>query len=292
VDIFSCWPTHVVHNDTYTMISGNDIKSQTLSALRYVLIPLVRVLLRNGVSWGDFSEIAKEAFVQVAREDYGVQGRPTNTSRVALMAGLSRREVTRIKDVLTGERPREPGVPSRISQILTAWHVDPRFVTADGRPATLSEAEPEPSMAALLKSYAGDTPHGAVIKELTELGLVERTPSGFRALAREYIRGGSDPDLLRQAGIALHDHAATIAYNVDSKRTGPALFERMATNTALPRRQLRAFKAFLATEGQAFLEKADAWLAARAATTADDERTVRVGVGVYEIHDQRKGSRS
>jgi hypothetical protein len=266
------------------------IKDQVLWALRYALTPLVRVLLQNGVSWSDFTEVAKEAFVQVARDDYGVQGRPTNTSRVALMTGLSRREVTRVKDVLLGERARETAAPSRISQILTAWHVDPRFMASDGRPATLAATGGGATMAALLKSYAGDTPHGAVIKEMTDLGLVERTPQGFRALAREYIRGGSDPDLIRQAGVALHDHGNTVAFNVDSKRSGPARFERMATNRALPRRYVRAFEAFLEIEGQAFLERADGWLAARAANAADDDRTVRVGVGVYEINElQRKG---
>ncbi len=164
-----------------------------LKALHHVLIPVVRVLLRNGISWGDFTEVAKEAFVQIAREDYGVQGRPTNTSRVALMTGLSRREVTRVKHVLLGERASEPGVPSRISQILTAWHVDPRFTTSDGKPATLPATARGADMTALLKNYAGDTPHGAVIKEMTELGLVERTPQGFRALAREYIRAAPTP---------------------------------------------------------------------------------------------------
>jgi hypothetical protein len=268
------------------------IKNQVLSALHYVLAPLIRVLLRNGVTWSDFTEVAKEVFVQVAREDYGVQGRPTNTSRVALITGLSRREVTRVKDVLLGERPREAAAPSRISQILTAWHVDPQYVGPDGRPATLPAVGDGPSLATLLKQYAGDTPHGAVIKELEELGLVERSPQGFRALARDYIRSGSDPDLVRQAGIALHDHATTIAYNVDAKRAGAARFERMATNRALPRRHLRAFEAFLETEGQAFLERVDGWLSARGAAAVHDERTLRVGVGMYQIHEQQRANRS
>jgi hypothetical protein len=155
------------------------IKNQVLSALHYVLAPLIRVLLRNGVTWSDFTEVAKEVFVQVAREDYGVQGRPTNTSRVALITGLSRREVTRVKDVLLGERPREAAAPSRISQILTAWHVDPQYVGPDGRPATLPAVGDGPSLATLLKQYAGDTPHGAVIKELEELG-----PPGRHRTAR------------------------------------------------------------------------------------------------------------
>lgn len=268
------------------------IKSQVLSALRHVLGPLIRVLIRNGVTCSEFTEVAKEVFVQVAREDYGVQGRPTNTSRVALITGLSRREVMRVKDVLLGERPREASVPSRISQVLSAWHVDPKFVAADGSPATLPASGDGPSLATLLKQYAGDTPHGAVIKELEELGLVERGPKGYRALAREYIRSASDPDLLRQAGVALHDHATTVAHNVDAKRVGAARFERMATHRTFPRRHQRAFEAYLETEGQAFLEKVDGWLSARGATAHQDERTLRVGVGVFQIHDQQKETRS
>jgi hypothetical protein len=269
------------------------IKTEVVAALRHVLTPLVRVVLRNGVMWSDFAEVAKEVFVEVARDDYGVQGRPTNASRVALITGLSRREVARVKEVLLGERPRD-AAQSRISQILTAWHVDPRFLSKDGGPATLPLTGDEPSLEALLKHYAGDTPHGAIIKELEELRLIERSADGYRALARDYIRSASDPDLIRQASVALHDHVTTIAHNVDANRRGPPRFERMATHSALPRRLLPAFEAYLRTEGQAFLEKVDSWLSTRSATTTavQDERSLRVGVGVYEIQEQKKAVRS
>jgi len=280
-------------------------RTQVLEALRHLLRPIVRMLLRNGVTWSEFETLGKETFVAVAREDYGLQGRPTNTARVALITGMSRREVTRIKAELLGERPRDAAPHSRISQVLTAWHVDPTFLTPAGTPAVLPLAGEGQSIATLLKRYAGDTPHGAVLKELEQLELVEETAGGYRVLAREYIRGVADPDLMRQAGIALHDHAATIAHNVDPERSEPARLERMATNMALPRRQVRAFREFLAAEGQAFLERVDAWLAARA---ADDPRptsarapspskrtppagTVRTGVGVYLIHDETQGTR-
>ena len=270
-------------------------KEAVLAALRHLLQPLVRVLLRNGVTWSEFAEIGKEVFVHVARADYGIQGRPTNTARVALMTGLSRREVMRVKAVLTGEQERERPAPNRISQILTAWHVDPDFLTADGNPAVLPLGGDGASVATLLKRYAGDAPHGAVLKELELLGLVESTPAGFRVLSRDYIRSAADPDLIGQAGVALHDHAATIAHNVDTKRTEPARLERMATNS-LPRRQVRAFRAFLESEGQAFLERMDAWLAShatiaeRGTRALSAERTVRIGVGVYLIHDEAEGS--
>ena len=43
---------------------------------------------------------AQEVYVDVARADYGIDGRPTNNSRVAMLTGLSRREVARVRDML------------------------------------------------------------------------------------------------------------------------------------------------------------------------------------------------
>ncbi len=267
------------------------IKEHLLNALRRVLRPTIRVLLRSGVTWREFAEIGKEVFVEVAREDYGIQGRPTNTARVALMTGLSRHEVTRLKSVLTGaENPAEIA-PNRISQILTAWHTDPEFLAPDGSPRALPATGDDASVATLLKRYAGNMPHGAVLKELEQLHLVERTTAGFRIKARQYIRSAADPDLIRQAATALHDHGTTIAHNLDATRTEPARFERMATQTALPRRHVRAYRELLEVEGTAFLEKIDAWLAARSTNPPTRGGTVRTGVGVYLIHEEQQGQR-
>ena len=67
---------------------------------RHFLKPIVRFLLRHGVLWKDFAELAKETYVEIARAEYGIDGRPTNNSRVAMLTGLSRREVARVRDVL------------------------------------------------------------------------------------------------------------------------------------------------------------------------------------------------
>jgi hypothetical protein len=273
-------------------------KPIVLRALRHLLGPIVRVLLQNGVTWNEFAEIGKEVFVDVARAGYGIQGRPTNNARVALITGLNRREVTRVRSVIAGATDGNETQPNRISQILTAWHTDPDFLDADGKPVMLAADGSRASLAELLKRYAGDVPHGALLKELTLLGLVKQQGKAFKVVSRHYVRSASDPDLLHQAGQALHDHATTLAHNVDASRTEPARFERMATTRTLPRRHLRAFGKFLESEGEAFLERADAWLAthSRVAESKDrsrkrNEPVVRAGVGVYSIQDHLRGSR-
>src|SRR5882762_6362499 len=66
--------------------------TQVLAAARQWLKPLVHVLVRCGVTWKDFAELAKTAYVEVATEQFGKRGRPTNVSRTAVLTGLARRE--------------------------------------------------------------------------------------------------------------------------------------------------------------------------------------------------------
>jgi hypothetical protein len=276
------------------------IKQHVLAACRYLLAPVIRLLLRSGVTFSEFAELSKEVFVDVARRDYGIQGRPTNNSRVAMITGLSRREVTRIRDVLIGEAPAPVPPAGRVAQVLSGWHVDPEFLDAAGEPAVLSAEGEVGSVEALLRRYAGDLPHGAFLKELLKLGVVEKAGAKrYRVLARDYLRGPADPDIVRQLGVALHDHAVTLTHNVNAERTDPARFEGMATTPRLAPRYARAFAQFAAARGQTFLEEVDAWLV-RHETKADGEaddgagarRGVRMGIGVYLIRDEtRRGRR-
>ena len=73
-------------------------KRYVLRALLVALKPIAKMLLRNGIGYREFAEIAKSAFVDVATSEYGLRGRPTNISRVAVMTGVTRKEVRRIRD--------------------------------------------------------------------------------------------------------------------------------------------------------------------------------------------------
>lgn len=273
------------------------IKRHVLEACRHLLAPVVRLLLRSGVTWSEFAELSKEVYVDVARRDYGIQGRPTNNSRVAMITGLSRREVTRVRDVLIGEAPAAEPQASRVAQVLSGWHLDPDFLDPNGQPAVLPANGEQRSVAALLKRYAGDLPHGAFLKELQQLGLVERNGNDdFRVLARDYLRGAADPDIVRQLGVALHDHGTTLAHNVNKERTEPARFEGMASTPHMAPRYARAFAKFAAERGQALLEEIDAWLVRHEIKRSEkkdaDTQGVRAGLGIYLIRDDaRRGRR-
>jgi DNA-binding transcriptional ArsR family regulator len=268
------------------------VKEQVIKSCRYLLLPVVRFVLRHGVTISEFAELTKEAYVQVARQDHGIDGRPTNNARVALLTGLSRREVAKIRDrLLDGGLLVEDKQGNRISQVLTGWHVDSEFADADGQPKVLPASGPTGSMSSLLKRYAGDLPHTAIRKEMLQRSLIEERPDGnYRVLKRDYVYSELDPEIITRMGVALHDHASTLAHNLDEKRRSAPRFEAIADNAHIKPSTYKAFHKLVEERGLSFLEEIDGWLSENEIDTSTDSnaRTVRLGVGVYLIHDESK----
>jgi len=266
------------------------LKKHVIDSCQYLLRPIVRFLLRHGVTWSEFSEFSKETYVDVARQEYGIDGRPTNNSRVAMLTGLSRREVARVRDcILDGDASPVSRDGNRMAQILTGWHVDPEFVAADGQPKDLQSTGLSESLPSLLKRYAGDLPHGAIRKEMIQRGLLQELENGdVRVLKRDFVYTNLDPEMVKQMGVALHDHADTLEYNLNEERKSSPRFEGLADNVAVSAKAAAAFQDYLEARGLDFLQEVDAWLSNHEVDDPEDasERKVRLGVGVYLIHDK------
>ena len=91
----------------------------------------------------------------------------------------------------------------------------------------------------------------------------------------------------------LEDVGTTLEHNVMRKPSERPRFERRALSLTVERRALPEFEAFLAAEGQAFLERIDDWLAAHQADSSGEESvpTLRLGVGVYQIMSDTRSTR-
>lgn len=269
---------------------ANERVRPIVSACRLWLRPVARWLLRSGVTWKEFAELSREVFVDTATDEFGIRGRPTNVSRVALLTGLARREVRRIQALVREPQPTSADDSlNHASRVLSGWHLDADFLEPDGRPRVLPATGPSPSFEVLLKRYAGDIPATALVKELLKSNSVERLPDGtYRALRRYYMPQPMDGRAVERSGSVLADLATTIEYNLARGPREHSRFEGRAQNRNIDPRHLPAFRAFVEREAQAMLERVDDWLTAHEAGTAG-AATVRLGVGVYAIHDSTTG---
>jgi hypothetical protein len=261
-------------------------KTTLLSACGRVLEPIVRFLLKRGVSWREFSDLAKAVFVQVATADFGIRARPTNVSRVAILTGLDRREVRRVRDLLGQSEAQLSGYMSKPSQVLDGWHHDTQFIDSSGKPLVLPFEGPEPSFTTLVKRFAPALPAVAMFKELKSAGAVTRLSDGsIQVLLRSYIPRHIPAEQVRLWSSVLRDHAAAVDFNLSRKSDQRSLFERRAINLHVDARALPEFREFLEQEGQQFLERMDDWLSKHRVDLESDRASVRLGVGVYQIQD-------
>lgn len=264
-------------------------KASVLAACRILLKPIVRLLLRSGIPWKDFAELSKTAYVEVATSEFGIRGRETNASRVAILSGLSRREVARQRDLLAVDSFVPQGAYHNPAQrVLTGWHLDPEYVSVEGLPLELPVEGPSPSFFELSQRYAGDIPVTALLKELRSVGAVGVADGDrVKALQRVYFPSQFDSSKVLRAGSVIEDIGNTVIYDLLAKPSERLRFERRAENDRVDARHLTAFQAMLDDEGQAFLERVDAWLTEHEVRAgkpgAAVPRRMRLGVGVYHI---------
>ena len=69
------------------------------NTLRKILLALIRILLRNGMSYGEFDQIARKCFVDVAFDDFSSPKKKQTISNVAILTGLNRKEVKKMHEL-------------------------------------------------------------------------------------------------------------------------------------------------------------------------------------------------
>ncbi|MFK8013891.1 MAG: DUF6502 family protein [Gammaproteobacteria bacterium] len=248
--------------------------------------PLIALMIRNGVMYQDFVRLVKRSYVDVAEAEFGKRGRPTNQSRIALLTGLDRKEIKRIRDARDtpdiADAQQRPA-SDRLSRVLTGWYQDPRFMHAgQPRPLTIDD-----EFVQLCREYGGDVPTTTIAKELQSGGAIERQTDGkLRAVSRYYMPAASDPAALTRSAEVYRDIGDTLLHNLYRTPKQSSRFEGRASNARVARHYAADFELFLEQRGQAFLEDIDQWLHEKETRTHEDDATIRLGVGVYYVHDK------
>ena len=203
------------------------LEQATLQApLARLLRPLVRLLIRSGITFPAVTELLRELYVNVAEHDFALPDKEQTDSRVSLLTGIHRKEVRRLRGAGAPVNT-VPATVSRTSRILARWLADPTFTDGDGRPLPLPRsAEPsEPSFERLVTSVTRDVRPRAVLDEWLDRKLVAIDAEDRAVLAVEaYVPQGGDDQQLYYFGRNLHDHIAAAVANIEAH--SPQFLER------------------------------------------------------------------
>lgn len=191
-------------------------KQRVLDAVLLVMRPIAKILLRYGISFSEFAETAKTSFVDVATSDYGIRGRPTNISRVAVMTGLTRKEVRRLRDKLKYGHEPVMVKSTPITAIISRWHNEIDFLDEKGRPAALEFSGGKSSFSELVKKFGGDVPPGAMRTELKRVGSITEDENGkLKVIRRSVIPADFTDNLITSLVHGVYPLLSTVVLNSD-----------------------------------------------------------------------------
>lgn len=257
--------------------------NQALHNALYVLFrPIVRILYRKGVPYGEVALIVKRAFVDVVAEELPKDGLKPTTSRIAVTSGLTRKDVANLRsqDAISTVATRQY---SRVVRILSAWMTDPEFQNSEGNPATLPRQGQSGSFDALIQKHSGDMLPRAALDELMRVGAASQLKSGDIAPKTDaYLADGDEDEGLSILGQDVALLISTIDHNLSGAEE--RRYQRKVSYNNLPLEAIPEFKVYAEQENQKLLVKLNDWLALHDRDSnpeANGTGRMAAGVGVY-----------
>ena len=251
------------------------------------MTPLIRILLRSGITFQEFGGVLKDVYVNVCAREMTLPGRRMTLSRVAIATGLTRREVAKI---VRSEGKTQWGVWSNAglaASVLEAWHSDPQFLAPYGYPRDLKidGTDVVPTFEDLVRRFSSEVPHEVLIGELVRVGAARILEGGMylRVLKRTYIPTDMTAEMIQIFSQAVRRYIETVDYNLGRRKGLEKRFDRMV----YPDDGLRIVDVeIFQQEIREYLETVIQEIDQKSATYPRPERkkgekSVQVGVGIY-----------
>jgi hypothetical protein len=268
---------------------AESVKDHLRQALALMLKPLVRLMIAQGVTHAEFAETTKEVYVETALRHFEDAGR-VNKSRIAILTGLTRKEVKNVID-----RTLEEALPdknySRPERVLTGWFSDPKYTGPYGIPLELpyeSVQQDGPSFVKLVREYSGDMAPRQMLNELLVSGSVIEVEGRYKAVRRMYKFSALSPEFIKRLGQVGYRVFSTAAKNIDKEMEGSGYFDRMVfADEGCTQEVIDEFDKYIKVRGQELLEEIDVWFSSR---NEKNERDVeKKDTGLYMVHYVESG---
>lgn len=246
--------------------------------------PLVRRMLALGVPFGWVERALRALFIEVAAAEFALPGQRPTDSRVALLTGINRKEVRRLRSTRTRQPRSGTFGLNHMTSLVGRWTADPRTTDGRGRPRPLPyRAARGPSFVGLARQVTADLAPGVLLEQLVASGAGEIRDGNVIALRESaFVPRRGSAEMLQ---ILVEDPAELIETILRNALSGgeqllqrKVYYDNVGTEAAVRlRRQVRR-------EGQRFLTRMD-----RLFAQYDRDRNPRApggerlytGIGVY-----------
>lgn len=260
--------------------------------IRRILRPLARLMLKRGIGYGLFVEVAKTAFVEAADRDLGVPSKKQTTSRISTMTGLSRKEVRRLQLESATDRGAALHKMNRAARVLNGWLTDHHYKNSNDQPADLAFEGGEYDFTSLVKEYSGDITARTIADELSRIGAIERTENGLlRLIKQAYIADQQDEEKLALFADNVAELMGTMEHNIEQTDQAQRRYQRKVVYDGIPIEKRKALKEFIEARAQQCLLEINQELAKYdrdQEPAASKDEFVKIGLGIHYIEEGYK----
>ena len=207
-----------------------------------VLRPMARLMIDHGLQLSSMVELLKKALVDEAVGAYGLADKGSSDTRIALLTGVHRKDVKRLREAPVASTPASPMVPVAAS-VVARWISEPRFLNADQSTRALARtprrgSAGEPDFTTLVAEVSRDVGARAVLDELERLGVVERRDDGYVTLkATEFVPKEGLSESFHFLAASVSDHMGAAVNNLAPDRRGPLMLDQSAFSQDLSAEQ-------------------------------------------------------
>jgi Family of unknown function (DUF6502) len=236
----------------------------------------------------------RRTYIQALETRLADQKRATTDTRLAAVAGLTKSDVTALREATRSGAPhslRATVSLDQVTNLLTVWHTHSGFSGAYGLALELdlvpTSGSPRRSFRELVEAACPGADREALLDELVAAGSVEVIDSvTVRCLSRAYVPKGADVKRIERMGRFLSVIAANFVHNLLRISPEPLYFERtVLSDEPLNEIGRDRFLVLAAERGQELLTELDTFLT-RLATSESSQGGKKYGVGVYFFEDE------
>jgi hypothetical protein len=211
-------------------------------ALAQLLPPLARLMIDHGLQLPSLVELLKQALVAEAAATFGLADKGSSDTRIALLTGVHRKDVKRLRDAPPLAAHAAAAVPLAAS-VVARWISEPRYLHADQSPRALARtprrvSAGDPDFTTLVAEISRDVGARAVLDELDRLGVVDVRGDGLVALkTAAFVPQDGQRESFHFLAANVSDHLATAVHNLAPDRRGAPLLEQSAFSADLSANQ-------------------------------------------------------
>jgi hypothetical protein len=265
-----------------------DARRHFLQALRRVLRPIIRLMLRYGVRYDEFAEVARTAYVESAVNFSPYEVGKQTSEGLAWATGVSQTQIEHYINVASEPLEAASLATSTrtLTEVLHKWHTVPKYLNSDGVPLELEfdSATNKPTFATLVGEINVDVNPNAILDELLDTKCVTRSDGNqIRVLTRTLIFPQGGILSIDYFGLNLSRMIETLEHNLSSSGIDEKRLERSVfADRGIPIDLIPEFHAFATERATKFLYDLDDWLAQyEAQHEASGEARNEVGVNLF-----------